>query len=376
MEARPRVLMVAEGSGGHLIPALEVARALTHSGSQVLLLYGRRKQLAGLLPGLVQEAHEHGIQLRALALKPTRRMLGWINRLGQAVVIWRVTRQQLARFQPDVIVGFGGWLSVPAIIAARQRHIPVVLHEQNVLFGRANRLLCRWADRVALSFAESAAQLTRQTGVVTGLPIRPTIGAGSRHRAAAQFGLDPARPTVLVLGGSQGSRAMNRLVHKMLEQLDGRERSAWQFIHLTGQADYEDASRAYAASGLRSWVAPHLVEMALAYAMADVVIARAGASTIAELASCGKPAILIPYPYAGGHQRENARVVESAGAAVQLEESTTSPQRLLRLLRRLIEDRRLQEMMGAQMKTLARPDATQRLASAITGLAAVQVHAN
>lgn len=375
MDTPLRVLMVAEGSGGHLIPALEVARALTHGGAQVLLLYGRRKQLAGLLPGLVQEAHEHGIQLRALALRSPRRMLGWAGRLGQALVIWRITRQQLSKFQPDVIVGFGGWLSVPAIIAARQQHIPVMLHEQNVLFGRANRLLSRWADRVALSFAESAVHLSRQT-VVTGLPIRPTIGSGSRYRAAAQFGLDPDRPTVLVLGGSQGSRALNRLVGKMLERLDGRERSAWQFIHLTGQADYEDAERAHAAAGIRSWVAPHLVEMALAYAMADVVIARAGASTIAELASCGKPAIFIPYPYAGGHQRENARVVESAGAAVQLEEATTSPERLLRLLRRLVEDRRLQAMMGAQMKTLARPDATQRLASAITGLAAVQVHAN
>ena len=380
-----RVLVVAEGSGGHLIPALEVSRTLSASGACVRLVYAQRAQSAGLFQGILEDAKEEGVQLAPVRLSSTRiRMARLTRRVWQAGRVWRLAHAQLATCAPQVVVGFGGWISVPVVFAARQRHIPVMLHEQNVRLGRANRFLLRWADEIAVSFAHTHRELNgtclrrgrgRQArAVVTGLPIRRAIGTVSREQAARWFGLDPTATTVLILGGSQGSRPVNRFVCDMLRELTEEERTSWQFIHLTGVSDWTAVQEAYRAARLRCWVAPYLTQMDAAYALADVVVARAGASTIAELAQCGKPALFIPYPYARGHQRDNARLVESIGAGVWVEESAASPQRILTLLRTVLLDPSLQLRMGAQMRSLARPDASQRLASAIIKLATNHAH--
>jgi UDP-N-acetylglucosamine--N-acetylmuramyl-(pentapeptide) pyrophosphoryl-undecaprenol N-acetylglucosamine transferase len=296
-----------------------------------------------------------------------------------------MAQERFTMFRPHVVVGFGGWLAVPVVLAARQRRIPVLLHEQNVRLGRANQFLLPWASQMALSFPACAApsttnggaagreptpaQLNGTPGVVTGLPIRHTVGTADRGDAARGFGLEPQLLTVFVLGGSQGSRAINRLVCAMLGELSWPERLTWQFIHLTGPHDPAMVQQAYAALSLRCWVAPSLANVADAYALADVVIARAGGSTIAELACVGTPAVLIPYPHARGHQRANAQHVEAIGAGVLLEEARATPQRLRDAVRRLLSDARLRHLMGTQMQTLARPDATQQLASAVVTLA-------
>ena len=365
-----RVLMVAEGSGGHLIPALEVSRTLSASGAHVCLMYAQRAQTTGLFQDLLEDVEEEGVQLAPVRLSSTRiRMARLTWRAWQAGRVWRMARAQLATCDPQVVVGFGGWISVPVVLAARQRHIPLMLHEQNVRLGRANRFLLRWADEIAVSFTRTRSELNGTRALVTGLPIRRTIGTVSREQAARWFGLDPAATTVLILGGSQGSRPINRFVCDMLHGLTEEERTSWQFIHLTGASDWTAVQEAYRGAPLRWWVAPYLAQMGAAYALADVVVARAGASTIAELAQCGKPALFIPYPYARGHQRDNARLVESIGAGAWVEESAASPQRILTLLRTVLLDPSLQLRMGAQMRSLARPDASQRLASAILELA-------
>ena len=152
--------------------------------------------------------------------------------------------------------------------------------------------------------------------------------------------------------------------------LTPEERASWQFLHLTGPSDCEHVRRAYAEADIATaWVQPYFSDMAYAYALADVVIARAGASTIAELARCGKPALLIPYPYARAHQRDNVQLVEAVGGGVWLDEATLTPQRLAELVRRLVTDARLRGMMGEQMHTLATPEATEQLAGAICRLA-------
>lgn len=364
-------MCVSEGSGGHLIPALEVSRWLASSGSRVTLLYADRAQAAALLHGLLRDAAEDGVEVRPLRLRPLARRFGrslW--RLGQAVRVWRDARHVIRTIEPDVVVGFGGWVSVPVIVAAKQAKRPVLLHEQNVRLGRANRFLSRWADRVALSFPDGRAG---RAGLpprfaLTGLPIRPTIGSANRIAAARAFGLNPEAWTVLILGGSQGSSSLNHAVIRMLDELSDEERRTWQFIHLCGTPQYADVKAAYAARQARGWVAPHLADMAVAYAAADLVVARAGASTLAELARCGSPAILIPYPFAGAHQRDNARAAEGVGGAIRLEEAAATPARMRSMLRQLFLDERLRRMMGEQMKRLAQPDATQRLAQAILGL--------
>jgi len=372
-----RVLIATEGSGGHLIPALEVSRALAIAGASVTLLYPERPQIATLIQAALHEAQAQGVDIRSIRLAPPRiRATNPLWRLRHTSLIWRIARETITTFRPEVVVGFGGWCSVPVILAARWAKCSILLHEQNVLLGRANRFLRRWADQVALSCEESTAQMNDVPSVVTGLPIRRTIAIADREEAARQFGLDPRALTVLILGGSQGSRSINRLVSEMLGALSPEERATWQFLHLTGAADEAVVNAAYVTAHSRASVAAQTSAMALAYAVADVVVSRGGASTLAELAHCGKPAIVIPYPHAGGHQRANARLVESVGAAVVLEEHLVTPQRLLAVVRHLLGDARLRGVMAAQMRTLAQPAATQRLVDAIIALAHRSAHPN
>ena len=198
------------------------------------------------------------------------------------------------------------------------------------------------------------------------MPIRSGIGRMRQSTDAARFGFSPEKPTVLVLGGSQGSRALNRLVSQGLSLCSEQERRQWQFLHVTGMEDEPDVRELYSSAGIQAWVSPFLVDMESAYAQADVVIARAGASTLAELASCGRPAVLIPYPYARAHQHANARLAESVGGAFVVEEhEATASRRLLEAIRWLLHDPQLRTCMGQNMQRLAVTDATQRLADLI-----------
>lgn len=365
-----RALLVAEGSGGHLIPALEAARELCESGASVEVLYAQRAQVAGLVEELLRGAQACGVRIRPVAIHAAPRGVpralwrGW-----QAVTMWRMARTVFREHAPNVVAGFGGWVCLPVAAAARAARTPVVLHEQNVRLGRANRLLRHWADEVALSFDLASDELDGTAAELTGLPIRKVIGTATREEAAAALGLHPEAPTVLVLGGSQGSLALNRLMTEAMSHLTELERRSWQVIHVTGPAGSREAQVAYAQVGLRCWVAPHLDRMEWAYAMADLTVTRCGASTMAELARCGVPAIVIPYPGASGHQRDNAKLLESRGAAVRLEQQDTTPGRLLEQLRTLLADPSRRQRMRARMAGLARPDAAERLAAMIARVA-------
>jgi UDP-N-acetylglucosamine--N-acetylmuramyl-(pentapeptide) pyrophosphoryl-undecaprenol N-acetylglucosamine transferase len=358
-----KVLLVADGSGGHLIPALQVAGQLQQEGVQVKLWYAGRPQVAPLTRLLTDRLQARSIEIDAI---PVSARAGLLTRCWQSGRLWSKSRRCFDAFGPDVVIGFGGWISAPVLFAARQRGIRCLVHEQNVQLGRANRMLARWVDRVAISFRETASSLNGTPSVWTGLPLRPEIGSAAREDAARHVGFDPSRPTILALGGSQGSRAINQLMVGMLHGLTPEECHRWQVLHIAGGADAPMIRTAYASRRLRAHVVPFLAEMDLAYAQADVVVSRAGASTIAELARCGIPAILIPYPHARAHQQANAKAVESAGGAVILEEAEATPQRLLALIRPLIGDPERRRAMAERMRTLAVPDATQRLAATIT----------
>jgi UDP-N-acetylglucosamine--N-acetylmuramyl-(pentapeptide) pyrophosphoryl-undecaprenol N-acetylglucosamine transferase len=375
-ESPVKVLLVAEGSGGHLVPALEVAHMLAKRGARIKLWYAARPQAARFVSALTHEASSHGVDVDPIPTDGVSTPLGKLWRCGQ---LWSRAHRCFDTFAPDVVVGFGGWVSAPVVLAARLRphRISALLHEQNVVMGRANRFLAPWVDRVALSFHpapgggvnDPRAALGNIPAVITGLPIRPAIGTASRAEAAARFGFSPHQPTLLILGGSQGARAINRVMIQVAGQLSQEERTQWQILHLTGASDDMMVREAYAASGLTAWVASFLDDMGFAYAHADLAIARAGASTIAELARCGIPPVLIPYPFAGGHQRANAKLVEACGGGVVIEESHASPGCLLGVVRHLFADARLREAMGAQMQALHASDAAARLTDAIMELA-------
>lgn len=358
-----KVLLVAEGSGGHLIPALQVADRLARGGADVRVWYAQRSQTAALTEALTRGAQEK-VTMAPIAVAGG----GALSRLWQCGQLWSKSQACFNEFSPDVVVGFGGWISAPVVLAARQRRIECMVHEQNVELGRANRWLSRVVDQVAVSFPQTRERLGGRSSVVTGMPIREAIGLSMPGQGAARFGLQPDRPTLLVLGGSQGSSAVNRLVTACLPRLSAEERRTWQFLHITGTAQERAVRDAYTGSRLAAWAGAFVADMDAAYAQADVVIARAGASTIAELARCGKPAILIPYPHAGGHQRANARVAASAGGAVILEESAATADTLLAQVRTLMQDAALRQRMGAGMRRLAVTDAAARLAQAIREL--------
>jgi len=369
--------LVADGSGGHLIPALEVAQALAQTGAEVKLWYAKRPQMAPLAEALAQGATE----VETLAMDTRSNVWGRLWGGGQ---LWSRAMRCFETFAPDVVVGFGGWISAPVVLAAclrrattppwrgRQataRRIHCVIHEQNVVMGQANRLLAPWVDRIALSFEETVPVANGASTVITGLPVRRAIGRAVRAEAARRFALDPERPTLLVLGGSQGARAINRLMVEALARLSPEECRCWQMIHLTGPADEAMVRSAYAQSALSAWIAPFLREMELAFAHADAVLSRAGASTLAELSRCGLPAILIPYPYAGAHQRANARLLELDGAAIVLEEAQASPLAVLDAARRLLGDPSCRAAMGQRMRERHVADAVQRLTDTILDVA-------
>lgn len=365
-----KALLVAEGSGGHLIPALEVAADLARRGARVKVWYAERKHTATLMSALVEDVKRQGVEADLI---PVAAASNPIERLWQCGQLWRRAQCCFDTFAPDVVVGFGGWVSAPVVLAARRRRIGSLLHEQNVVLGKANRLLAPWVDRVAVSFRETQAALERHSTIMTGMPVREAIGASSRMKEAKRFGLNPDRPTVLILGGSQGARAINHLMSQAAGGVSQEERCSWQIVHVTGSADEATVRAAYAAHQIAAWVSPFLVEMEAAYALADMVIARAGASTIAELARCGKPAILIPFPHAGRHQHANAQVVEAIGGGLMIEESNATSEGILASVRRILTDERLRTMMGKQIQALHCDDAAQRLSRVILEVAGAPV---
>ena len=266
----------------------------------------------------------------------------------------------LRRFGPDVLVGTGGYTSAGVVAAEWLRGGRIVIHEQNSVPGRTNRMLARLARKVCVTFEESATYFPPKKTVVTGLPVRPDIIAGMERRAAREtLGLEPERFTLLVIGGSQGARRINEMV---LEAVPTLVEAGLQVLHQTGAKNYEEVV-------LRQPSAPgylpraYIDEMAVAYSAADIVVSRSGASTIAEITVRGLPAVLIPYPFAhAAHQTKNAEAVARAGAALVVEEAGLTGSALAAIVLDLAADRpRLEEMARASRK-LGRPEAAAEIA--------------
>ena len=363
---RLNVLLVAEGSGGHVIPALQVARTLATRGARIRMWYAQRRAIQPLMQALVEQTGRDGIDISTIPVDANTGLLGRLRQCGR---LWSEAQRCFETFSPDVVVGFGGWVSAPVVMAAKRRRIRCVLHEQNVELGRANRWLSPWVDRVAVSFKETEQALSGRRTVTTGLPIRKAIGSVSRDAAATRYALSPEQPTLAIFGGSQGARAINRLMIEAAASLTPEECCRWQILHVSGEADDAALRDAYARAQIRARTMPFLTDMETAYALADVAIARAGASTIAELIRCAVPSILIPYPHAGGHQRANARVIKAAGGGMVLEEAQATPARLVEAIRRMMHDPDAQHARRERLRALQDGDASQRLSDAIEDVA-------
>lgn len=346
-----RLLLAGGGTGGHLFPAIALAEQLKleEPESEILFVGTQRGLEARMLPEL-------GWPLETIE------MSGWAGRgvskkimvAGQLMKSWLQSRQILQRFQPDIIVGVGGYASVPVLLAAKTSGRPFLIHEQNAWPGLANRVLGRWARRVCLSFEEADRAFHRSPTILTGNPVRQAMEACPN--------IDEDRMCLLIFGGSQGARAINQAMLNALPFLE-EWRGRLDIIHQTGEQDFDEILAQYQeANWGDSEVKPFIKDMAAAYARSTLVVCRAGATTLAELTACGRPAILVPYPYAAaGHQSTNAHALAAKGAAMTLEQADLTPERLAQLIKGLLNDRTSLRTMAAAAKGLSRRGAAARL---------------
>lgn len=343
------MILTGGGTGGHVYPLLALAEV---AGREADFLYCGG--MNGLESRVVPQA---GLPFTAL---PTAALLG--RRPVDGIRAVRRIMAGIARaigvvrhFRPDVVVSTAGYAGYPVAQAAAVLRRPLVVIEPNARPGLATRALARFADAVCVGFPQGREVLGRRA-VWTGVPLRPSLWAGHRDRALRRFGLDPDRRTVLVLGGSQGAASVNRATLEAIRVL--RDRRDLQVLHQTGirRAGVTDAPD---ADGLRYVQVDYIEAMADAYALADLVVSRAGAVTCAELAALGLAAILVPLPIASGHQIDNARALEQQGAAVVVPDPDLDGIGLARTITTLLDDpERLGRMRKAAAR-LGRPDAAE-----------------
>src|SRR5271156_4992028 len=319
-----KIAIACGGTGGHLFPGLAVAEELRQRGHETLLLVSPKQIDTIALEGAKEQ--------KAKALPG----IGWPGFLSPRVFTfgmtlvssWRECGQVYRDFQPTAVVGMGGFTSAIPLLLGRHLHLPTLIHESNAIPGRVTKLIAPWVNKTLLGFDACANHLRRAHCVVTGTPVRRGLARIDRAVAAEKFGLNPALPVVLIMGGSQGAHGINELVLKSLPFWHGR-RDEVQFIHLTGAADANIAEINYRRQRLTAVVQAFSTEMEHFYSLADVVISRSGAASLTELSHYGLPAILIPFPAAADdHQTCNARIFEQAGAARILVESKTTPETL------------------------------------------------
>lgn len=364
--SRP-LLIAAGGTGGHVFPALAVAAELRRRGRAVAVLTDSRG--ARFAPA------ERDCTVIAAA-SPSG---GLAARLAALVTLARGLAQSLAavrRLRPAAAAAFGGYASVPAALAARLARVPLLVHEQNAVMGRANRLLARLARRIVLSFARTTAlpPVPAERVLLAGNPVRPGFAPaeGAALRAA---GSEPAatgddRLRLLILGGSQGARIFAEIVPAAVALLPAELRARLAIAQQCRSEDLERVRAAYAAIDQAVELATFFEDVPARMARADLVVARSGASTVAELLALARPALLVPYAFAADdHQTANARALAEAGAALLLPQAEATPRALADALEALLADPARRAAMADAARALARPDAAARIADALEALA-------
>jgi len=341
--ATPRIAIACGGTGGHFFPGVAVGDALQERGAEVMLLISPKKidrQAARSLEGFSIR------ELPAVAFS-VRSPLGFVRGF------WRSLRAVANVFNEDppaAVLAMGGFTSAAPIVQGWRMGAATFLHESNAIPGRANRLLAPWVDGIFTGLEAARNRFLNTSAIVTGTPVRPGFVGLDRSDCRDRLGLDARRPTLLVMGGSQGARGVNDLLLAALPGLI-RARPSWQVLHLTGEGEAERVRRAHERAGRDARVLAFLDDMPAALGAADVAVSRAGASSLAELAAARLPSVLVPYPLAADdHQRHNARGFEAAGGAVMVEQGAP-PSQLARAIDCLMKNRN--EMRVA----LARQDA-------------------
>ena len=355
-----RVLLAGGGTGGHIYPALAVSEGLKKIYPEVELLYVGTKK--GLESSIVPQS---GLPFTTITVEGLPRKLtpALVKAGFKAAEGSLEALQVVRRFQPDLVIGTGGYVCGPVIVAAKMCRIPAVVHEQNAFPGVTNKLLARIADLVLVNFEDAKKYFVHPERVLkTGLPIRPEVLSTSKEAGLKYLGLTKEKQTLLVSGGSRGAKSINKAMSAAYKKLLSHDNL--QIVHLTGTADYQETLQSMRSQGIvpercpQLVIKPYLHEMEYALAAADFCVGRAGATYLAEITACGLPAVLIPYPFASeNHQQYNAQSLVDAGAAVMILDQSLSGESLYEALCPLIEEPGYRQKMALKSRQAGDKDA-------------------
>ena len=352
----PFVAIACGGTGGHLFPGLAVAEQLKKRGCTVALLISPKD--------VDQQAVKSAVGMEIFTLPAVA--LQNRNYFSFACSFWQSWRAAKKIFQgrpPQAVLAMGGFTSAPPILAGNAFGAKTFLHESNTIPGRANRFLSRFVNEAFVGFPEAATRLKARKISVTGTPVRPQFQPRDAAECRVALGLDPNRPTILLMGGSQGASGLNEMILSALPLLTQKN---WQWLHLAGTNDFEKVKAAYDARGIKAVVKPFLAEMAQALGAATASVSRSGASSLAEIAAMRLPSLLVPYPVAAdNHQFFNASAFEKTGAAKLLERKNSAPEKVAVILTGLVEDEPAQAKMQSALAQWHAPAAAEQIAGTI-----------
>ncbi len=365
-----KLIISCGGTGGHFMPGLSIARTFQEQGGKVLLLLGGKNA-----PKQMETAEKFGIcSVPFPASYPSGNPFRMLKFFWNTLTGRSKCKKAIAQFQPDALLAMGSFASLSPVLAAKAKKIPVFLHDGNTKLGKANLFLSRYAKAIALSFPTPNAANAKCPAIQTGFPLRPElIGKQlSKQEAIAELNqlykldLSPEKPTVLVFGGSLGAETINK---KLIIEGNPEEARDLQFMRLTGPGKLESCKEIYDKQNCKVAALESAGEMHLFYSAADLVISRAGGSTVSEIAVFGKCALLLPYPFAAeNHQEDNAKWLASAGGAEILHDSDANETDFTKWILNWKKNQDQFRINGERSKTIARPDASRQVLNMIKNI--------
>lgn len=344
-----RIVIAGGGTGGHLFPGIAIAEEFLKrdAGTKVIFIGTQRGIESRLLGQLGYELKE--IDIEGVKGRGIKALLKVVFQIPKS--LWQ-SRCILKTFCPDMVVGVGGYASGPAVLMASCLGMPTAIAEQNAIPGATNKILARFADKIFITYEQTKEYLPQKKVIFSGNPVRASFaGQNIQKKEKKNY------RQLLIFGGSQGAEAINKSVMEMLPLLQKMKDNV-RVLHQTGSRQLEEVRKAYETSGLQADVTPFIVKMADAYAAADLIICRAGATSLAEITVAGKAAVLIPYPWAANdHQLKNALAMSAAGAAEVIDEKELSGTRLFAVIENILQDENKLKKMEEHSATLGKPDA-------------------
>ena len=359
-----RILLAGGGTGGHIYPALAIAERIKYLRPAWEILYvGTEKGLENRI------VPQRGVPFQTIAVEGLPRKISpaLLKAMGKAGGGCLEARKIVKQFAPDLVIGTGGYVCGPVVLAARMAGIPAMIHEQNAFPGVTNKILAHFANQIMVNFQASEKYFVHKERIkVTGLPVRQEVLNARKEEGLSYFGFSGGKTTLLVSGGSRGARSLNRAMAAAYPRLV--QHSDLQILHLTGNSDYEDTLQAITTKGIdlkqypQIIIKPYLDEMQYGLAAADFCVGRAGATFLAEITACGLPGISVPYPYAAeNHQEYNARALEAQQAAIVILDGDLSSSLLSQNILDLYQNKDKREKMAENARSIGKRDALNQI---------------